>query len=360
MNVEPSTTEAASLSLLAPRLTLGTTFYGSADLSVQSASVKSLIDIAVDQGLRGFTYYVDWADLDAARGHYMLDEFTATLDRLRRLGVKPFVNITVGDIEAYNLPPELSNGNGGLADGISLDNPDVIERFGQLLDRVAPILVAHGGFFLGIGNEVDARLDGDFATEREAYVRFVEAARERVHAIEPRLAVGVTLTNRAVRERTRTFRALQSVSDVVAFNHAPIRPDFFVMDLDEIQADFREVVAVYGEGPILIQELTCPSPASMGASETWQRACFERLFEEIENTSNVRFASVFTLQDFEEGTCKTVREALLGEELEALPKSVAQRLADYLCYLGVINSDGTPKLAWSAVLAAAAASADKQ
>jgi hypothetical protein len=131
-----------------------------------------------------------------------------------------------------------------------------------------------------------------------------------------------------------------------------------VRDLDAVRADLREVVAAYGDGPILIQELTCPSPASMGASEAWQRGCFERLFAEIEATPRIRFASVFTFQDFDEATCEIIREALFGDELDDLPPEVAERLTDYLCHLGVVRPDGTPKPAWQVILNATGLAAE--
>lgn len=350
---DPPDTEAASLLLLADGLTVGATLYGSAELPDSGTPERTLLDEAVARGLSGFTYYVDWADLEPRPGQYTLGDFAATLDDLQRWGVAPFVNITVGDIEAYNLPADLSDGAGGLADGVALDDPDVIERFGRVLDRVVPLLAARGGFLLGVGNEVDARFDGDFGDERDAYMRFAEAARERVHALNPRLAVGVTLTNGAIRTQSPTFRALRNAVDVVPFNHTPIQPDFFVLDLDDVRSDFREVLNAYGEGPVVIQELTCPSAPSMGASANWQAGCFERLFAEIEATPAVRFASVFTFQDFDTATCDMVRDALFGDELDDLPDDVAERLVDYLCTLGVVAPDGTAKPAWPVVLSAA-------
>ena len=355
--VEPPATDAtaaASLPRLAPGFTVGTTLYGGADVTSLGAAERALLDTAAARGLGGFTYYVDWGDLEPEAGRYTLSAFTAQLDALRRLGVQPFVNLTIGDIEDYNLPAGLSDGQGGLADGVSLDDPAVIERFGRLLDQVVPVLLAHEVFLLGVGNEVDARFDGPYPDERDAYVRFVDAARERVRAIDSRLAVGVTLTMTAVREQSPTFQALRGVTDIIPLNYAPIQPDFFVRDVDAIQPDFQSVLSAYGDGPIVIQELTCPSAASMGASEAWQRACFEQLFEVIGATPSIRFASVFTFQDFDDATCKAVQDALFGNELDDLPDAVAQRLADYLCQLGVVAPDGTPKPAWNAVLDAAA------
>lgn len=262
----------------------------------------------------------------------------------------PFVNITVGDIEDYNLPNGLSDGQGGLAENISLKDPAVIERFGRLLDRVVPILHDNGGFILGVGNEVDARFDGPYSDELTAYVQFVEAARERVHSTYPKLAVGVTLTSYAVRNQSETFSALREVTDVLPLNYAPIDPNFFVRDQEQIIPDFKEVLSAYGDGPIIIQELTCPSAPSMDASEEWQRTCFEQLFTEISKTPQVRFASVFTFQDFDQQMCSLVRDLIFGEELDNLPEEVAERLSEYLCKLGVVKPDGTPKLAWDTIL----------
>lgn len=347
---EDDPSDAASLPLLESDVAIGTTLYGSADLSNLGPAERRLLDAAATQGLDGFTYYVDWAELEPEPGRYTLSTFTQRLDALQDLGVQPFVNLTVGDIEDYNLPDDLSDGEGGLADGVSLDDPVLIERFGRVLDRVVPLVVERGGFFLGVGNEVDARLDDASQDELDAYVRFVEAARDRVHATDARLAVGVTLTADAVRTRSRTAQALRDAVDVIPLNYGPIQPDFFVRDLDDIASDFQDVLSGVPSGPILIQELTCPSALTMGASESWQTSCFERLFEEIAATPRVRFASVFTFQDFDAETCDVIRDFFFGDSLDDLPEDVAQRLTDYLCQLGVVAPDGTPKPAWDAVL----------
>jgi hypothetical protein len=347
---EDDPSDAAALPLLESDIAIGTTLYGRADLSNLGPAERRLLDAAATQGLNGFTYYVDWAELEPEPGQYTLTPFTQRLDALQDLGVQPFVNLTVGDIDDYNLPDDLSDGEGGLADGGSLDDPALIERFGRVLDRVVPLVVERGGFFLGVGNEVDARLDDATQDELDAYVRFVEAARDRVHATDARLAVGVTLTTDAVRTRSRTAQALRDAVDVIPLNYGPIQPDFFVRDLDDIASDFQDVLSGVPSGPILIQELTCPSATTMDASRSWQKSCFERLFEEIAATPRIRFASVFTFQDFDEETCVVIRDFFFGDTLDDLPEDVAQRLTDYLCQLGVVAPDGTPKPAWDALL----------
>lgn len=345
---------AASVPLLDAGLTVGTTLYGSADVDELSGPAEARLEEAVAAGLGGFTYYVDWAELEPEPGRYTLDRFERTLAGLSSRGLAPFVNITVGDIGEYNLPPRLADGEGGRARGVSLGDSAVTGRFGRLLERVAPLVVKHGGFFLGVGNEIDDRLDGEFRGELDGYLRFVAEARRHVRAVEEELAVGVTLTATAVRTRSPTFRRMQEVSDLVAVNYGPISADLRVLPAGEIAADFREVLDSYGRGPVLIQELSCPSASSMGASEAWQADCFERLFAEIAATPEVRFASVFTFQDFDEPTCRAVRDFFLGPEFDELPADFTERFADYLCALGIVRADGTPKPAWQAVLRTAA------
>jgi hypothetical protein len=345
--VEPPDSEAASLPLLAPGLTLGTSLYGGGVPADLEAGPLATLESAADRGLGGFTVYVEWADLEPEPGRYTLDGLAATLDDLDRLGFVPFVNVTVGDSDGLSLPP-------GVPDAGALDDPEVTDRFGRLLDRLVPLLLDHDGFFLGLGNEMGEVLDGD-RDAREAYARFLEAARVHAHGIEPRLAVGVTLTVGAIRNRTPTYRTMRPVSDVVAFNHGPIRPDFFVLDIDEIADDFREVLAAAGDGPVLIQELTCPNAASMGASDTWQADCFRELIGVLDETPRVRFAAVFTYLDFDEPTCELIQDALLESDLGDLPPDVAQRLRDYFCALGVVDVDGTPSPAWEVIVEAAEA-----
>lgn len=273
---------------------LGTTRYGSAALPPDSVPVRTRLTEAADAGLNGFTVYLDWPALEPAPGRYAFESIRSELDALQALGIQPFVNITVGDIGEYVVPEPYSDGDGGLAPGVRLDEPELLQRFGDLLDALVPELVARGAFALAVGNEIDDRPDDD-AEERAAYRVFAEAARQRVRAIEPDLVVGITLTANAHRGNTATRTALEDVPDFLAVNYAPIAPDFFVRPENEIAEDFAAVVDTMPPGAILIQELTCPNPASMNASLAWQAACFEILLEAIGRDPRIRFVSVFTL-----------------------------------------------------------------
>ena len=329
------------LPLLPNGQTLGVTRFGSADLDDMSDSAQMRLDEAVDVGLGGFTLYVDWPALEPTAGNFQLESVLADLDAINERGLKTFLNITVGDIGELNLPSDLSP-------DVALDAPVVLSRFGALLDVLVPELAERGVFLLGLGNEIDDRLDAAPESERAAYATFVEQARARVAGLAPDLPVAITLTANAVRNQGPTFQAMQAAADLIALNFAPIDPDFFVLEEAEIRASLLEVLAGIPEGPVVIQELTCPSAEPMGASANWQRNCYDILLRTLRSMPRFRFASVFTLSDFDAELCEAVISAF--GPLTDVPADFRARFEAYLCALGVLEPDGEPKPAWSSLL----------
>jgi hypothetical protein len=342
--------DADPLVLLPPGLSIGTTRFGSGSLPPPDAPVTRRLEDAAAEGLRGFTLYVDWPTLEPSAGDYRFETLFEELDRLDSLGLRTFVNITVGDIGEYVVPAEYSDSNGGLADGVRLDDPELVNRFGAMVAALAPELLVRGVFALGLGNEIDDRLDGDHPDEREPYAAFVAGVNADLENIAPPLAVGVTLTARPHLTGSPTLLAMREAADFVAVNYAPIASDFFVLPPAAITSDFERVLASFGSGPVVIQELTCPSAVSMNASDAWQAACFEILFDVLLADPRVRFASVFSLEDFSGELCEAVRAALpLGGDV---PEDFERRFLDYLCELGVLAPDGSTKPAWEVLLSA--------
>jgi hypothetical protein len=144
---------------------------------------------------------------------------------------------------------------------------------------------------------------------------------------------------------------MRRAADFVAVNYAPIAPDFFVLPPAAIAADFRAVLDTFDARPVVIQELTCPSAASMNASADWQATCFDILFDVLLADPRVRFASVFSLEDFDDASCERIRAAF--PPLDGVPEDFVQRFLDYLCALGVLTPDGEAKPAWAVLLEAA-------
>lgn len=335
--------------LSGPGVIIGTTRFGSGDLPPDSDRVTQRLDEAIAGGMGGFTVYVDWPAVEPFPGEYDFAELVEVLDRLHDRGLATFVNLTIGDVGEYVVPPEFSDGEGGLADGLGLEDPEVFDRLAGLLSALVPKLLDRGVIALGLGNEMDDRLDGEFADELDGYVALVAAARSYLKAIAPGLPVGVTLTATAHLNGSAARRAMGEVADFVGVNYGPINPYWFVLETAAIDQQFRTLLDSFGDEPILIQELTCPSAVSMGASETWQAECFQILFDRLILDPRVKFASVFTLEDFSGEMCELVR-GVFRDALAGLPDDFLERFMDYLCAMGLLAADGTTKPAWKVMV----------
>lgn len=331
---------ASELPLLEAGLHLGTTFYGSGRIP-EDATLPSLLADAAAHGMNAFTFYEDWSALEPEAGDYQLDDLEATLIWLEDLGFTPLLNITLIDIDALNLPTNLID--------VPFDDPQLVERLHALLDEVVPLLVEHGGFVLLIGNEVDQYFADVNPNALENYSSLVEMVREHVQLIEPQLAVGVTLTGDEVLAQGETFEALHKVTDMIPFNFYPLTAEFTVMPLEDIPTALDAYIEVYGDNPVIIQELGCPSGGALESSLDYQRECFEVLFETLRAYPQVRYATVFTLYDWDAQTCDTVMD-FLGLSSEDLPDLYMDRIRDYLCTLGLLDADFTPKPAWDVFL----------
>jgi hypothetical protein len=347
---QTDTSPASSLPLLAAGLHMGTTFYSSGRVPENQETLNALEE-AVTAGMNAFHFNQDWPALEPASGIYNLTELKATLTWLKSQGLTPYLNINLVDIDHLNLPADYLDEAGNLAAGVRFNDPVFIERFNQLLAEVAPLLVEHGGFYLGVGNEVDERFS-EYPEELSPYLEFVAAVREHVHELEPRLAMGVTVTSNSILENSAIVSQLQRVSDVVPFNYYPTDDTLRVKDFSLIPDDFKTLIAAYGDNPIIIQELGCPSAEVMNSSLEKQQRCFETMFATLAAYPQVRFVSVFAFQDLDEATCDVLASYINLEQLaaEGLPAQFLERFRAFLCTLGLRQANGSAKPAWQSFL----------
>lgn len=330
----------ADLPLLVAEQSYGTTFFGTGMVPEDDRLLETMANVA-EQGMTAFTFYVDMTDLETAPGVYDLTELEASLAWLHGMGIQPLLNITLVDVDAVTLPEDLT-----------LNDPALVTRVNDLLTAVVPLLVDHGGFLLLLGNEVDEYLMTAPEAEVNAYTDMIASARTHVQSLEPQLAVGVTLTGTQVLAEGTIFQALQPVTDVVSFNYYPLHitaDDWFtVLPLEAIPDVIAQFMTIYADQPVIITELGCPSSTVNGSSPEHQAACFEALFEALDDYPGVRYVTVFTLYDWDEATCDLVTDLLdLGEDV---PDFYHERWRGYLCTLGLLNADYTPKPAWQVFL----------
>lgn len=342
----------SKLPLLDPGLHLGSTFYGGG--APPEGALRSTLEEGADSGMNAFSFYIDWFDMETHEGEIDTSALQAALAWQRELGLIPLLNLTIIDITELNFPEDLKKADGvHLAEGVAFDSQIVEDRLFKVLDSVVPLLADNGGFLLVLGNEVDEYFSEYPDADLEAYARLIGRARDYVHSLVEGMAVGVTLTGKGLLEKT-VFNALRPVTDVIPFNYYPLITTWGdnwlkVKGLEEISGDIAELIDMQSGEPIVIQEMGCPSGEGSGSSQEHQASCFEHLFEALGEHENVRFVSVFTLFDFDETTCDLVVEAF-GITEEDLPAGLYENWRSYLCTLGMLNPDYSPKPSWGVFL----------
>lgn len=338
--------DPATLPLLPQDRHMGTMFYGWG--APPPDAIQPRIDDATAVGMNAYTVYLDWPELEPNQGQYDLAELRNTLTWAAENGLSTFANITVVDIEDLVLPDEYLSDSVTFAADYHFTNPDFVKRFLALLDEVVPLMVENGVFYLGVGNEVDGWLDQN-PDQLDAYLNFIATARDHVRTIEPELAVGITVTGGVPLNNPALLNQFYEVADVVSANLYGIDvSDFTLTSRDETINLFERFIAAFEGRPLVVPEIGCNSAESMESSLDLQRDCFETIFEVLQAHPNVRFATVFTFHDFEDSLCQLIQEAL---GLSSVANIYEQRIADYLCTLGVVNADGSPKPAFDAFLA---------
>ena len=116
-------------------------------------AVGQILDAAVaealQKGMNAVETPFDWQDLETDSGVVDVSAFEQGLLNVESLGLRPYIFIGVTPPE---IPADLEDPNDSfaLAPGKKFDDPDVIERFGAVLDAVVPILVKHGGFYISV------------------------------------------------------------------------------------------------------------------------------------------------------------------------------------------------------------------
>lgn len=317
----------------------------------------------VAAGMDSARHLFDWGELEPAPGVYDTQAVITALDARRAAGIDhQFCNITVidsGGPEA--LPPEIVD---LLEAGVSWDDPRIIGRFAVLLDVVVPLMLDRDVYMLGVANEPGGYYEDDPAGAA-SFAAFVEAAINRIHAIEPRLAGTVVFAG----PQDPSIPALLPLVDVATFNQYAytLEPEpacqlaGFVLPLaraappDAVAGLLDDLIAVADGKLICIQEFGQStgwndSAQSLGpdAGLANQRAVMTALADALAaRPGQFRTVCIWTLNDHTPEGLDWLADALIAE---GLPACYVANLVEAFGPAGLVRSDATasPKPAFEA------------
>ena len=302
--------------------------------------------------------HVSWAELEPAPGSFDLEALQRGLEASDGLAFHLLIETI--DSDGYTVPPDLADPANpyALAGGITFDDPVVTARFAALLDQVLPALDGRPVFAFSVGNEPDNYLDDVAPSSTEglqwvdALAGFLAAARQKIHATRPEIAVAITLRQGSWAKGITTLGPVIEAGDALVFNYYCQDLDFQVQPATVIEAELDEVIASAGGRPLIIQELGCPAgtaSSSINASATAQADFFREVGRIMMVRPSLRAAFGFQLVDWSPELTAIIAQVLRDEGYDEL----ADMFAETLSTIGLLRyGDGTARPGWSAFLEA--------
>jgi len=342
----PRVPSPGELPLLGPGPRVGVIY--STPAPAAQATLDAAFAGAIAAGADTYELALSWAALETSPGVIDTALLDTLLGQISGSGLVPYLNVTTIDTVQLNLPADFVDpmDSTELATGVTFADPALSARFRTLLDAVVPRLVAHGGFYLAIGNEVDAWLGARPAAVAD-YLTFLTAARAYARTLDDELAIGVAVQYGILATQPILFADLRVATDAVAFTYYPLNPDFSVQSPLVVPVDFAAMLAAVDPDPLLLQEVGYPAGYAMngmlGSTQAQQMEFVDAVFAEIAASPRIRFVSFLHLADW------SPAELDLFELYYGLTDP---RFREYLGTLGMReHADGAAKAAWAAFIA---------
>lgn len=345
------------------------THFGASYSPPSSPAAKNATDAVygtlMANGARLIQISLPWNAVETAPGVYNFDMVAELLFEVRQVGGFPLVNLAAIDTDRVSAPADLVDpvNPDRLANNMTWTSPLVLDRYAQVMHVFAPLVAFYSGFYIGLGNEVDATLLND-PQQAASFPTFAYVMAQYVRNLTvPDMAVGATLTVGGLGSMARSppqwLSDLLLVADATPLTYYPLNADFTVRTSKAaIQSDVNAALAALpARSCVVFQELGAPSgynnaSSTDKSSDALQASMYGSLLQVVSavNASGnaVRAVSAFQLVDMDAATCNS----FVPYYNVTIPAFL-----EYLCTLGMMRNNGTAKPALQVFLDAIAPAA---
>jgi hypothetical protein len=289
-------------------------------------------------GVRGAQTAAPWKALNPTGTTYDLTMLTNSYFGLSAIAGYGFthilLNIPIIAVDVRSMPTDI--------EALAFNHADVKARYRALIDQVAPHLNSSVRY-VSLGNEVDTYLS-THASEWSAYKELIDDARTYLKSLKPNVLVGVTTTfEGASSTDIANVASLNQNMDIVIYTYYPL--NFATMtarDPSTVGADTAAMVSLAHGKPLVIQEWGYPSSAVVAGSEQKQSDVIANTFAawRQHGSDKIPFISFFKRREWTSTECTN----------RALGQTAGQTFYEFLCSLGLLNNDGSPKAAYQTLV----------
>lgn len=284
---------------------------------------------------------VAWGDVEKEKGTYDWTTQDFMMDMIRSKGLRTTAGFrTIHTSVVGTLPA------GTVFRGF--DDPEFVSGFTDFaldyIDRYRDVIS-----YVMIGNEVDIYLHAN-PGELDAYASFYGKVYDAIKEEYPDLQVGTIFAYHELRRNgdDRMYDKL-AIGDFDAFT-LYIYGDGFTFDRDpsEILTYLREIEDMTGNRSYAMTEVGWSTAPALSGTEPDQAEAVGYFFDYLEEApERLEFLSYFALHDWTKEDCLKSGETFFVQGNPWLQDSEYMDVfSDFLCYMGVLKNDGTPKQAW--------------
>ena len=295
------------------------------------------MELAASAGARGALLSYTWAELEPAPRRYDAGQLYGIRYLSEKRGLKLLLGLQVVDTTVKATPRDLVH--------TRFDSQRMKERFHALVDALGPYLNRNVQY-ISIGNGVDMYLSRN-PEAWPAYLDFYRDSVQYLHEVAPWIAVGATATFGGVIRKARgRMLELNRASDVQLVTYFPVAGDFQVRSPGVPLRDFKALLRISGDRPLVLPEVGYPDSAALGSSELKQAAFVRSLFAAWKRLAGrMPFVNYLYLHDLAPRAC---------DEITGFYGHTKSNFKEFVCSIGLRHSSGTPKPAWSALVREAA------
>jgi len=146
-----------------------------------------------------------------------------------------------------------------------------------------------------------------------------------------------------------------AIGDFVAFSYSPVDTlNDIVKTPQEAKEELQQVFDLAGDKKVGIFEISWSTSDIIGGSDSTQAEFLEKSFEFFtENESELEFFTWYRQYDKPDGSC-VIEESEIGDDTISVGGSgfgssehIIERLNNYICNAGLIDTENTPKQSWN-------------
>jgi hypothetical protein len=282
-------------------------------------------------GMDGMHLSYKWQDIEKTPGQVDLKPFTDAAGMLSFMGAEGHLLFQVIDTNQVTLPADLG--------GKAFDNPELLTRWRELIRKVLPAAGPQVKW-VSLSNEVDARLLAN-PGEQAAFLRFLEVGRKTVKEVRPDAKVSVTVTASCLENDPALARRLWQGMDYLDATYYAQDASFQVKTPEEAAKDFSAILSFDPGRKVVLQEVGMACDPLLGGSEEKQAAFIRQVADLIKSRPDrLDLVSFFIQYDFSPS---------LVDQFVAYYGVAGPRFRAYLSTLGMKDSTGRPRKAWTAL-----------